>query len=114
MVEIDARLAVGAPLVAKSVLDLDLVAGSGASEVVVAHRDRGAAHQRDLVILIHAVRPSLAAVDGEAGVLSFEKPSRKKVSAQRLARAGRSASQKSIRRAYTGIIRSMYGTEPQA
>mmetsp|Transcript_47189 Transcript_47189/g.156415 ORF Transcript_47189/g.156415 Transcript_47189/m.156415 type:complete len:272 (-) Transcript_47189:16-831(-) len=72
VVEIDARLAVGAPLVAEGVLDRGHVAGRGAGEVVRAHRRGRFAVEVDLVVGEDHLAPPLAAVDGEAGVLALE------------------------------------------
>ena len=60
MVEEDAHLAVGAPLVPERVLDLRLVARRRAGEVVVAHRQRGVAVEVDLVVVEDDLLEALA------------------------------------------------------
>jgi len=69
MVEKDAQPAVGAAApIAEGVLDLGLIAGRRAREVVRAHRDRGVAVEVDLVVVEHDLRPSLAAVDRKPAI----------------------------------------------
>merc|ERR1712187_1088467 len=53
-----------------SILDLGLLAGSGTSEVVVAHGYGNVTLNFDLVVVVHALRPALAAIDRKAAVLS--------------------------------------------
>merc|ERR1711871_1407502 len=69
VVQEDAHLAIRHPLVAKGVLDLGLLARRGAREIIVAHGDGHVAVERDLVVVVHAPLPALAAVDREAAVL---------------------------------------------
>mmetsp|Transcript_44348 Transcript_44348/g.101667 ORF Transcript_44348/g.101667 Transcript_44348/m.101667 type:complete len:268 (-) Transcript_44348:322-1125(-) len=69
VVEEDAQLAVRVLLVAEGVLDLGLAARGRAREVIVAHRNTDVALQLDLVVVIDAVGPALAPVDGEASIL---------------------------------------------
>merc|ERR1719454_2515206 len=72
VVQEDARLAVGAALVAKGVFDGDDVARRGAGEIVRAHRHGRLAVEGDLVVGEDDLGPALAAVDREAGVLALE------------------------------------------
>ena len=72
VVEEDAHLAVVAARVAEGVLDRRDVAGGGAREVVRAHGHADAALELDLVVVVHALGPALAAVDREASVLALE------------------------------------------
>jgi len=69
VVQEDADLAVIAALVAEGVLDCADVASGGAGEVVCAHRNAEAALELNLVVVVYAVGPALAAIDGEAAVL---------------------------------------------
>merc|ERR1719261_2380670 len=72
VVEVDAHLAVAAPLVAEGVLDAHLVARGRVGEDVVAHRLRSRAIVVDLVVAERDVLPAAAAVDRKAGVLALE------------------------------------------
>lgn len=65
----DAHTAVRALLVPKRVLYLGLAAGGGAREVVVSHRGGDVTAEVDLVVDKLHIRPALASVDCEAGVL---------------------------------------------
>jgi len=69
VVEEDANLAVIAAGVAESVLDLGLIVSRGAGEDVVTHGHADAALKLDLVVVVDAVSPALAAVDGESSIL---------------------------------------------
>eukprot|EP00962_Isochrysis_galbana_P047315 scaffold19262_cov117-Isochrysis_galbana.AAC.1 len=69
VVQEDAHAAILAALVAERVLHLDLGLGGGAGEDVVAHGDGDGPLELDLVVVVHAVGPALARVDGEAGIL---------------------------------------------
>merc|ERR1719476_675216 len=70
MVEEDAHFTVIAAFVPKGVLDLGLLSGGGTGEVVVAHGNGNVTLDFDLVVVIHAIRPALAAIDRKAVVLS--------------------------------------------
>ena len=50
---------------------VDLVAGGGVREDIVAHGVRDLAVELDLVVVELHVLPAAAAVDGEAGVLAW-------------------------------------------
>merc|ERR1712019_149534 len=70
MVKEDAHLTIVAALIPKGVLDLGLLSGGGTSEVVVAHGNGNVTLDFDLVVVVHAIRPALAAIDRKATVLS--------------------------------------------
>jgi len=70
VVKEDSQLAVRILLVAKGVLDAADRCGGGACEPVLAHCDGKVAVEIDLVVAEDDVCPALAAVDGEAGVLT--------------------------------------------
>jgi len=69
VVEEDAHLAVVAARVAEGVLDLGLARVLRRREEVVTHGDADAALELDLVVVVDALRPALAAVDREARIL---------------------------------------------
>ena len=65
----DPELSIFCLFVPESVLDFVFGPRFGASEVVVAHGNCEVASQLSLVVLKHDIRPALAAVNGETGVL---------------------------------------------
>ena len=67
----DAQLAVGVPFVAERVLHFGLAAICSVGEVVGAHGNGSLSTDINLVVLEDHVRPSLAAVDGKASILSI-------------------------------------------
>mmetsp|Transcript_3612 Transcript_3612/g.5408 ORF Transcript_3612/g.5408 Transcript_3612/m.5408 type:complete len:441 (-) Transcript_3612:262-1584(-) len=69
VVEEDAQLAVIVLLVTEGVLDLDLAVVRGVGEVVVAHSYGAITKDLNLVVVEHNIRPALATVNGETGVL---------------------------------------------
>ena len=69
MVQENAHLAVGVLLVTKGVLHFGLASIRAAGEIVISHGNGRIAGHLDLVVVEHNVRPTLAAVDREAGVL---------------------------------------------
>merc|ERR1719203_1518501 len=70
MVQDDAHLTIVAALVSKGVLDRRLLSGGGTGEVVVAHGNGNVTLNFDLVVVVHTIRPALAAIDRKAAVLS--------------------------------------------
>jgi len=70
VVQVDAHVAVGVALVAKGVVDVDLLARRRVREGVVAHRLRRRPVEVDLVVVELDGLPAPAAVDREAGVLA--------------------------------------------
>jgi len=69
VVQEDAHLAVIVALVAERILDARNVARRRARKVVRSHCDRSVAKVIDLVVVEDNLRPALAAVDCEAGIL---------------------------------------------
>ena len=71
MVEEDAQLAVGVPLVAERVLHLGLASICSAGEEVGAHGNGNIASDVDLVVFKNHVRPSFSAIYGETSILNI-------------------------------------------
>jgi len=67
----DADLAIITPLIAECVLNLCLVTCSGASEIVVAHSNTKPTRQLDLMVVIHAVCPAFATINGKSCVFGI-------------------------------------------
>jgi len=67
----DADLAIIAPDIAKSVLNLSLVTRGSTSEIVVAHCNAKSSLQLDLMIVIHAISPTLTSIDRKPCILSI-------------------------------------------
>ena len=71
MVEANAQLAVGIPLVAERVLHFGLAAICSVGEVVGAHGNGNIAADIDLVVLEDHVRPSFSTIYGETSILNI-------------------------------------------
>ena len=69
MVQENAHFAVVAALVTEGVLNFGLAFRRRAGEIVVAHRESDVLLDDDFVVVVHALRPALAAVDREAAIL---------------------------------------------
>merc|ERR1719198_1388598 len=70
MVQEDAHLPIAAALVPKRILDFGLLSSGCTGEVVVPHGNGNVTLEFDLVVVVHAIRPALAAIDRKATVLS--------------------------------------------
>jgi len=71
MVQEDANFTIIAALVPECVLDFGLLSSGCTSEVVVTHGNGNVTLEFDIVIVVHAVRPALAAIDRKAAILSI-------------------------------------------